>query len=125
MYNGGRLQDGSLGDWLTNLMDLPIGELYLNSMDRDGTGQGYDFALLDHLPRPMPIPVILAGGAGKYQHLADGLSEQRVDAVATAHLFNFVGDGLEHARIGLIGSGHNLPVWDRNTAQEMKDIFKR
>lgn len=123
--NGGRRIDRPLSEWLRTVVDLPVGELYLNSMDRDGTGQGYDFALLDHLPRPMPIPLILAGGAGKHQHLADGLSDRRVDAVATAHLFNFVGDGLELARAGLIAGGHHLPVWDRNAARELKDILKR
>ena len=52
----------SLSEYLEDIMLLPIGELYLNSMDRDGTGQGYDYDLLDSLPTPMHIPIILAGG---------------------------------------------------------------
>ncbi len=111
--NGRKPADCELSDWLGKVISLPIGELYLNSMDRDGTGQGYDVALLDDLPSPMPIPVILAGGAGKYQHLAQGLADTRVDAVATAHLFNFVGDGLQKARADLLRSGFRLAVWDQ------------
>ena len=60
----------------------------------------------------MPKPVILAGGVGNAIHLAEGLADPRVDAVATAHLFNFVGDGLKQARHSLIAGGVVLPVWD-------------
>ena len=64
------------------------------------------------LPTNISKPVILAGGVGNSTHLAAGLAEPRVDAVATAHLFNFVGDGLKKSRQLLIGSGVDLPSWD-------------
>jgi len=57
------------------------------------------------------VPVILAWGVGNGQQLAVGFAEPRVDAVATAHLFNFLGDGLQRARQTLIDQGANLPVW--------------
>ena len=56
--------------------------------------------------------MILAGGVGNATHLAEVITDPRVDAVATAHLFNFVGDGLQQARLALIAGGVNLPVWD-------------
>jgi cyclase len=49
---------------------------------------------------------------GNATHLAAGLADPRVDAVATAHLFNFVGDGLKQARQSLISRGVALPLWD-------------
>ncbi len=122
-HNGEQHQETSLTQWLTNLEKSSAGEVYLNSIDRDGTGQGYYLDLLDHLPEQMSIPVILAGGAGKYQHLAEGLSDDRVDAVATAHLFNFIGDGLEKARNGLIEEGFDLAKWDVNVANDLNGIF--
>jgi cyclase len=88
-----------------------VGELYLNSIDQDGTGQGYDLALLDQLPATCSVPVIMAGGVGNGAHLALGLADPRVDAVATAHLFNFVGDGLQRARESLVKHGCRLAVW--------------
>jgi len=94
--------------WLTQSF---VGELYLNSIDRDGTGQGYDFDLLDQLPADCGVPVILAGGVGNGTQLAVGFADPRVDAVATAHLFNFLGDGLQRARQTLIDQGANLAVW--------------
>lgn len=109
---GSKCLVGSAAHWIEEVTNNAVGEIYLNSIDRDGTGQGYDLQLLDQLPPRMPKPVILAGGVGNAAHLAEGLADPRVDAVATAHLFNFVGDGLKQARQSLIAGGVVLPVWD-------------
>ena len=122
--NGTTMLSTSLAEYLKDIILLPIGELYLNSMDRDGTGQGYDYDLLDSLPTPMHTPVILAGGAGKDTHLIEGLNDGRVDAVGTAHLFNFVGDGLINARNSLYKIGMNLAKWDIQAAMNLKGYFE-
>lgn len=88
-----------------------IGEIYLNSIDQDGTGQGYDLDIIDNIPDNINIPVILAGGVGNYLHLSEGLESKKIDAVATANLFNFVGDGLKKARENLYLKGFNLAKW--------------
>jgi cyclase len=93
------------------LPEEAIGELYLNSMDQDGTGQGYDFKLIDMLPTDCSMPIILAGGVGNSTHFIEGLSDPRVDAVATANLFNFVGDGLKNAREAILDKKFNLASW--------------
>lgn len=118
--NATKHQAVTLNEWLNRILQLPIGELYLNSMDRDGTGQGYLLELLDSLPNPMPIPLILAGGAGNHQHLSAALSNDRVDAVATANLLNFVGDGLMKSRNALIDAGFDLAKWDASAVAELK-----
>ncbi len=111
-HYGSQCLPGSAAYRIEEITTKPVGEIYLNSMDRDGTGQGYDLNMLNLLPKVMPKPVILAGGVGNAIHLAEGLADPRVDAVATAHLFNFVGDGLKQARQSLIDRGVDLPVWD-------------
>jgi imidazole glycerol-phosphate synthase subunit HisF len=121
--SGSNMLNASLSEYLEDIMTLPIGELYLNSMDRDGTGQGYDYDLLNSLPIPMNIPIILAGGAGKDTHLFEGLNDFRVDAVGTAHLFNFLGDGLINARNALYKTGMSLAKWDIQTAINLKDCL--
>ena len=96
----------------TLFSELPIddiGELYLNSIERDGTSQGLDLQLLELLPKGWDIPVILAGGAGKWSQICAALTDDRVDAVATAELLNFVGNGLQRSRLNLIASGIDLP----------------
>ena len=109
--NGSVKQNISLTKWLENIDRLPIGEVYLNSVDRDGTGHGYQTELIEQIPDLFSIPVILAGGAGKYSHFSEVLLHDRVDAVATANLFNFIGNGLQLARNQLIQNGYDLPKW--------------
>ena len=108
---GTRVVDQAPAAALQWLDEQGVGELYLNSIDQDGTGQGYDLATLDQLPAGCTLPVILAGGVGNGAHLAVGFADPRVDAVATAHLFNFIGDGLRRAREALIEQGAQLAVW--------------
>jgi imidazole glycerol-phosphate synthase subunit HisF len=110
--SGVKCLEGSAANWIDKVLQQDVGELYLNSIDRDGTGQGYEFGMLNLLPLNITKPVILAGGAGNATHLCEGLSDPRVDAVATAHLFNFVGDGLKQARQSLVSDGIDLPIWD-------------
>jgi cyclase len=109
--NGSYLLEMSAREALERYKDARIGEVYLNSIDRDGTGHGYDFETLGLLPEGWNTPVILAGGVGNANHFAGGLQDSRVDAVATAHLFNFVGDGLKKARHMLIGADAQLAYW--------------
>lgn len=109
--NGSRALKGSPKDMLSWLDKQWVGELYLNSIDKDGTGQGYDYQLLEQLPDDCSVPVILAGGVGNGTHLSAGIANPNVDAVATAHLFNFVGNGLQHAREFLINEGVSLATW--------------
>ena len=86
-----------------------IGEIYLNSIDKDGTGQGYDFEMLKNIKKS-EIPIILAGGAGNWKHLLEGLKHKDVNAVSTANLLNFVGEGFKTAR-GEISKHFDLPRW--------------
>ena len=109
--NGSKTANLDLTQFLTQISSLPVGEIYLNSVDRDGTGNGYDFKLLDCLPKSIEVPVILAGGVGNSKHLAEGLSDNRVDAVATANLLNFMGNGLALTRTELINDNFDLPVF--------------
>lgn len=112
IQNGSKLVDQSAEEVVTKVLSMSVGELYLNSMDRDGTGQGFEMDLLELLPADIQIPIILAGGAGNSNHLLEAVSNARVDAVATANLFNFVGDGLERAREELRTGGISLPIWE-------------
>ena len=120
--NGSNAMLGNVRYWLTQVLKLPVGELYLNSMDRDGTGQGLDMELLAELPPSVAKPIILAGGAGNASHLAKGLEQEQVDAVATAHLFNFVGDGLSKARQAVVDAGVTLAHWDMSQLPALRQV---
>ena len=68
---------------------LGAGEILLTSMDRDGTGAGYDLELTRAVSEAVGIPVIASGGAGTLAHLADGVTEGKADAVLVASIFHF------------------------------------
>ena len=75
------------------LNECPLGEIIIHSIDKDGTGQGYDFDSINILGEEFNLPIILSGGAGNSKHLIDGLLNNNVVAVSTSHLYNFVGNG--------------------------------
>lgn len=112
------IKDGSqkieydLKDYMSYLEELGVGEIYLNSIDKDGTGFGYDFDMISVLERETKLPLIIAGGAGNESHLIEGLKHAGVSAVATANLFNFIGNGLPSARKKILNLGENLANWN-------------
>lgn len=65
------------------------GEILVNSIDRDGTMQGYDLELIERVTQCASVPVIACGGAGNYDHMRDAFSRTRVSALACGSLFNF------------------------------------
>ena len=111
--DGTKKIDMNIKDYLKYIENLDIGEIYLNSIDRDGTGFGYDFDTIDDLANQLKKPLIVAGGAGNADHLIQGLKRERVDAVATANLFNFIGDGLINAREEIISKNLNIANWGK------------
>jgi cyclase len=110
--NGTERLDCSLEEHLLKAQKCGAGEIYLNSIDRDGTGFGYDIESINCLNSVIRVPLIIAGGAGNQKHLIEGLSLDNVDAVATANLFNFVGNGLPKARTEILASNGNLANWE-------------
>lgn len=108
----------NLEQYLDQIEKLSIGEIYLNSISKDGTGQGYEIDLLSETLKKISTPVILAGGAGNYLHLIEGLQHKSIDAVATANLFNFLGDALPKARIEILNQQMNLAQFE-----SQNDIF--
>lgn len=90
---------------------LNVGEILLNSIDKDGTGFGLDLDSISKLTESIKVPLIVMGGAGNQQHLYEALNNEYVNAVATANLFNFIGDGLPKVREWLLKSGVNISSW--------------
>lgn len=109
--NGTYEVDQPTGKIINHLSKLPLGELYINSIDNDGVGNGLDMKLIDLFKNKIKIPIILAGGVGRPNHFLDGFNNPFVSAVSTAHLFNFVGNGLEITRGMLYEQGSNIAHW--------------
>ena len=84
---------------------LGAGEILLTSMDRDGTGQGFDLALTRSIADAVEIPVIASGGVGTLDHLVDGIREGHAAAVLAASIFHFGAYSIAEAKRHLAAHG--------------------
>lgn len=75
--------------WAKKAQELGAGEILLTSMDRDGTKKGYDLELTGRVSEAVSIPVIASGGVGNLEHLYEGLTKGRADAVLAASIFHY------------------------------------
>ena len=88
--HGGRNNTGlDAIEWARRVEALGAGGILLTSMDRDGTKAGFDLALTSAVAAAVGIPVIASGGVGNLQHLADGVSCGKADAVLAASIFHY------------------------------------
>jgi cyclase len=93
--NGGRVNTGiDALEWAVKGERLGAGEIVLNSMDADGTKQGYDIALTRTIADAVRIPVVASGGAGTPEHLYQALTEGRAEAALVASIAHFGTHGI-------------------------------
>jgi cyclase len=96
-------------DWAVEATERRgAGEVLLTSMDRDGTGEGYDLELLRAVGDAVRVPLVASGGAGTLEHFADALLEGRADAVLAASRFHF--EELTIAMVKSYLASRGLPV---------------
>lgn len=77
--------------WAREVADRGAGEILVNSIDRDGTGKGYDLELVRRVADAVSVPVIAGCGAGSYQDFRAAVDSARASAVAAGNLFVFHG----------------------------------
>jgi cyclase len=75
--------------WAAQSEQLGAGEVVLNSMDRDGTRDGFDLELTRLVADSCGLPVVASGGVGTLEHLVEGATTGRADAVLAASIFHF------------------------------------
>jgi cyclase len=90
VIHGGRTRTGKDAlAWAKRGEALGAGELVVNSIDADGTREGYDIELTRMIADAVSIPVIASGGAGKPEHLLEVLTQGRADAALVASMVHF------------------------------------
>ncbi len=100
--------------WAKDVEKRGAGEIFLNSIDRDGEGIGYDLALVREVAGAVSIPVIACGGVGRYDHFAEGITEGRAHAVAAANIFHF--QELSYVRAKRVCIEKGIPMRDAGTS---------
>ena len=88
--HGGRTPTGlDVIAYAEEVARLGAGEILLTSMDRDGTGDGFDLALTRAVADAVPIPVVASGGVGTLDHLVEGVTIGHASAVLAASIFHY------------------------------------
>jgi len=111
LRGSGAPDPGALSAWTSRIASLGVGEILLNSVDRDGTGMGLDLSVFDVVPPEIHLPIVLMGGVGRTDHFQPGLELPRASGVATSNLFAFIGKGLSSSRASLLEAGVNMASW--------------
>jgi cyclase len=104
--HGGRTATGlDAIEWARRVTELGAGEILLTSMDRDGTKAGFDLELTRAVSDAVGVPVIASGGVGTLQHLSDGITIGRADAVLAASIFHYGEFSVREAKAYLARQG--------------------
>jgi cyclase len=104
--HGGRTPTGlDAVQWAVEVERLGAGEILLTSVDRDGTQEGYDLELTRAVSSAVGIPVIASGGVGTLEHLYEGLTVGKADAVLAASIFHFRTHTVQEAKGYLAARG--------------------
>ncbi|MEM6490748.1 MAG: imidazole glycerol phosphate synthase subunit HisF [Pseudomonadota bacterium] len=113
--HGGRTPTGiDAVAWAQQAESLGAGEILLTSMDRDGTGEGFDIALTRAVVGATRLPVVASGGVGALEHMVEGVRDGGASAVLAASIFHFGTFTIAQAKTAMAAAG--LPVrrsgWD-------------
>lgn len=107
--DGGRQATGrDPAAWAREAEALGAGEIFLNSIDEDGSGKGYDLELVQAVASAVSIPVIACGGVGRYAHFPMPILEAGAAAAAAANIFHFFELSYSHAKKACLEAG--LPM---------------
>jgi imidazole glycerol-phosphate synthase subunit HisF len=107
--HGGRNATGlDAVDYAREVVALGAGEILLTSMDRDGTGAGFDIPLTRAVADAVGVPVIASGGVGTLDHLVEGIRDGKATAVLAASIFHFGQYSIRDAKAYMAAKG--LPM---------------
>ena len=107
-HAGGRPTGLDAIEWSARAAELGAGEIVANSMDCDGTQEGYDLELLRALSEVVTVPVVASGGAGAPEHLYQALEQGKADAALAASIFHYGMYGIPLVKEYLADKG--LPI---------------
>jgi cyclase len=122
-YLRGGARDVTPVELARKLQEDGIGEIFINSVDRDGSYAGFDLELVGRICEAVSVPVICCGGAGQFRHFVDAFEKTGVSAAAAANMLHFI----EHSVITLkamISSGGVL-VRQESSASYAGSMFDK
>lgn len=100
--------DAELAERARQLEEMGAGEIFVNSIDRDGTAEGFDIEAIRTAADSVRIPVIACGGAGDFSDFRSAISEGGASAVAAGNIFHFTEHSYKRAKSHLRQRGINV-----------------
>ncbi len=118
--------------WARRAAELGAGEIMITSVDREGTGQGYDLALTKSVASAVDIPVIACGGAGRKEHVGDAVTQGWANAVGVASLLHYnvldvvggTGSYEEEGNIEYLKGRRGFSHVERSSLGEIKEYLR-
>ena len=108
IHNGRERVPILLEEWVREAVERGAGEIFLNSIDRDGTANGYDLVLIRRVCELVDVPVIACGGAGTFEDFIEVMEQTPVSGVAAGNIFNFTENAYRRAKQQLVDHGLNV-----------------
>lgn len=118
-------------EWALQVAELGAGEILITSIDREGTGKGFDLELTRKISESVSIPVIASGGAGKLTDIYDVVTKGKPDAVSLGSLLHYnslryldnTEDYFNEGNIDYLKSGRDFPEIEEKTLPEIKEYL--
>tara|TARA_B100000787_G_scaffold169989_1_gene163306 strand:- start:2107 stop:2880 length:774 start_codon:yes stop_codon:yes gene_type:complete len=108
-YDNGREPSGfDVVEWAVKAQDLGVGEIFLTSVDKEGTAKGLDIELINAVSSVVSVPVVASGGAGSCKDIESAVKDGGADAIALAHVLHYEKLSINQIRDYLIEK--NIPV---------------
>ncbi|HEX5470481.1 MAG TPA: imidazole glycerol phosphate synthase cyclase subunit [Lacipirellulaceae bacterium] len=95
----------TVGEWAREGVSRGAGEIFVTSIERDGSLHGYDLDLCRKVTDAVNAPVLICGGAGNWSHFVAGIKEGRADGVCTTNIYHFTETAIKSAKSYLHAAG--------------------
>ena len=129
--NGREVTNLEVVDWAKRVENLGSGEIILTSVDREGTGKGFELELMSKVTNAVSIPVVAHGGAGSLGHIKEVINDGGASAVAIASMLHYdfmansmIDSSLEEGSNAFIRSGESFANVDKVEIQDIKKFLK-
>tara|TARA_B100000963_G_scaffold345011_1_gene348485 strand:+ start:267 stop:1097 length:831 start_codon:yes stop_codon:yes gene_type:complete len=108
---GSDKSDYKLEKWLLQIQELGAGEILLQSIDNDGKGEGYDLGLIKKVAKLVEVPLIILGGAGKFEHFVEALDVNNSISLGAANIFHFTEQSIIKIKKFMLNKNINVRIY--------------
>ena len=95
---GSKYTEHNLINYIKKIHEKNAGEIFLQSIERDGSLLGYNLELLDYIKKLIQIPLIISSGAGNWSHIKDVLNKEYVSAASLTNIYHFTEKSIQNLK---------------------------